>query len=91
MGSADPLILSVAASDYGKVSIEASDGYRYSADLLPLAHVYCFPKNAVDWGKVSIDSYGLGLIWENRFEVHVDQIVGLATTVEVLKKAAHAR
>jgi hypothetical protein len=65
-----------------RVSIEASDGNRYEADLSPFASVYCFPRDASAWARVSIDPYGLGLVWASRFEVHVDQIMGLATSVE---------
>jgi hypothetical protein len=79
MGCPTPLIRSVSTPAYGKVAIEASDGKRYEADLCSLSRVYCFPKSAKDGKQVSIDSYGLGLTWASRFEVHVDQIIGLAT------------
>jgi hypothetical protein len=65
-----------------RVSIEASDGRRYEADLSSFCGVYCFPRDADEWSQVSIDSYGLGLVWASRFEVHVDQIIGLAGHVE---------
>lgn len=88
MGGATPLIQSVATPAYMRVSIEASDGRQYEADLSSFALVHCFPRNLEEWRKVSIDSYGLGLIWASRFEVHVDQIVGLATRVEPVRKNA---
>ena len=67
---------------YARVSIETSDGNRYEADLSSLSAVYCFPRDATQWSRVSIDSYGLALVWASRFEVHVDQVIGLATRVE---------
>ena len=86
-----PLILSVATPAYGQVAIDTSDGNRYRADLTPLSAVYCFPPNMKEWRKVSIDGYGLALVWSFRFEAHVDQVIGLATRVEsVAPKAAHA-
>ena len=85
-----PLILSVATPAYGQLSIDTSDGNRYYADLTPLSAVYCFPPNAKEWKKVSIDSYGLALVWSCRFEAHVDQVIGLAKRVEPLApNAAH--
>ena len=82
MGATTPLIRSVSAPANGDVCIEASDGNRYSASLLSLAGVYCFPRDLSEWSKVSIDSYGLALVWVCRFEVHVDQIIGLASHVD---------
>jgi hypothetical protein len=84
MGSTAPLIRSVSTPAYMRVSIEASDDNRYDADLSSFADVYCFPRTPSEWARVSIDSYGLALVWACRFEVHVDQIVGLATHVEAV-------
>jgi hypothetical protein len=81
MGSPTPLIRSVMTPGYMRVSIDASDGNRYDADLSSFSGVYCFPRDASEWSRVSIDSYGLALVWASRFEVHVDQIIGLATCV----------
>ena len=88
MGSSTPLIRSVATPVYPRVSIDASDGNRYEADLSPLSTVYCFPRDAAEWSRVSIDSYGLALVWASRFEVHIDQIIGLATRVERIAASA---
>jgi hypothetical protein len=82
MGTSSPLIRSVATPAYMRVSIEASDGNRYEADLSSFSTVYCFPRTAEEWSRVSLDSYGLSLVWASRFEVHVDQVVGLADHVE---------
>ena len=82
MGGSTPLIRSVRTPAYMRVSIDASDGNRYDADLSSFSAVYCFPRDADGWARVSIDSYGLGLVWTTRFEVHVDQIIGLADHVE---------
>ena len=88
MGSATPLIRAVATPAYPWVSIEASDGNCYETDLSPLSTVYCFPRDAAEWSRVSIDSYGLALVWASRFEVHVDQIIGLATRVQRITASA---
>lgn len=82
MGGSTPVIRSVSTPTYMTVSIEASDGNRYEADLSSFSRVYCFPRDVREWERVSIDSYGLGLTWASRFEVHVDQIIGLASHVE---------
>jgi len=88
MGASTPMIRSVSTPGYMQVSIEASDGNRYTADLSSFSRVYCFPQNADQWARVCIDSYGLGLTWACRFEVHVDQVIGLATHVEPLAPGA---
>jgi hypothetical protein len=90
MGSATPVIRAVSTAGYMKVSIEASDGNRYHADLSSFSRVYCFPHDASEWARVSIDSYGLCLTWATRFEVHIDQVLGLATRVEPIAAAKPA-
>ena len=82
MGTPTPLIRSVEVPSYGRVVVEASDGNRYDANLTPLSEVYCFPRDLAEWRWVSVDSSGLALVWMNRFEVHVDQVIGLATRIE---------
>ena len=91
MGGSTPLIRSVATPGYARVSIAASDGNRYDADLSSLSAVYCFPRDAGAWSRVSIDSFGLGLVWATRFEVHVDQIIGLATHIEPIERQTRER
>jgi hypothetical protein len=81
------VILNVLTPRFGEVVIEASDGVRYHADLGPLSQVYCYPRTEEEWQKVAIDSYGLGLVWTTRFEVHVDQVIGLADRREPLERA----
>jgi len=88
MGGPTPLIRSVATPTYGRIVIEASDGNRYFADLSRFRGVFCFPCDAEAWSRVSIDSYGLGLVWSCRFEVHADQVIGLADKVERIEAAA---
>lgn len=88
MGGPTPVIRDVQAPDYGKVVVETSDGKRYHSDLASFAKVYCFPQDKTAWSKVSIDSYGLGLIWASRFEVHVDQVIGLAFKIEDAQRSA---
>jgi hypothetical protein len=55
---------------------------------MSLATVHCFPQDKAAWSKVSVDGYGLGLIWASRFEVHVDQVIGLAYKVEDINRTA---
>ncbi len=88
MGSPTPLIIRVAAPNYLQVEVDASDGYRYFADLSSFQKVYCFPKTAQEWAQVSPDSFGTALIWASRFEAHMDQIIALATRREALSKTA---
>lgn len=88
MGGTTPLILRVSTPQYGWVTVEASDGYRYSADLAPLSAVYCFPKDQASWDQVSVDSHGLAIVWASRFEVHVDQVVALMRNREPIRHTA---
>jgi hypothetical protein len=88
MGATAPVILKIETPDYKKVVVEATDGHRYYSDLSALSQVYCFPKSREDWGRVSIDSYGRALIWTSRFEVHIDQIIGLASKKERIQQSA---
>jgi hypothetical protein len=88
MGRATPVIRAVTTPAYGRVVIEASDGNLYSADLSSFRTVSCYPPDADAWSRVSIDSYGLGLVWACRFEVHADQVVGLADKIERAEAAA---
>jgi hypothetical protein len=88
MGRATPLIRSVRSLQYGTVVIDASDGNRYTADLSSFAPVACFPRTPDAWSQVSVDSYGLALVWACRFEAHADQVIGLATRVERIEHAA---
>lgn len=91
MGFPPPVIRKVSAQDYMKLVIETSDGRRYFSDLSSMSTVYCFPKSSDEWKSVTIDNYGLALNWSNRFEVHVDQVIGFAYKVEQVlqSKSAH--
>jgi hypothetical protein len=88
MGTPSPLILKAETPDYGRVVIDASDGNRYHSNLTALSRVYCFPKTREDWDRVAPDGHGLALVWTTRFEVHVDQIIGLADRVEPVQRSA---
>ncbi len=88
MGSPNPLVVNVSTPDYQKVVIEATDGNRYHSDLSALSKVYCFPKDQLEWNQVSVDSFGSALIWTTRFEVHMDQIIGLAYKTERIAQSA---
>jgi hypothetical protein len=81
------LIFAVATPAYGRVEITA-DGKRYSADLSHFRTITCFPRTVEEWRRVSIDSYGLVLVWASRFEVHADQVIGLADKVTRATAAA---
>lgn len=88
MGSTHSLIISVNTPEFGKVIIETSDGFRYFSDLMPISKVYCFPKNKTEWDQVSPESYGLALVWSSRFEVHLDQVIGLAYKTKKIQQSA---
>ena len=88
MGATTPVILRVATPEYGHVVVEASDGFRYRADLSSFSAVYCYPANKGEWDRVAPDAYGLALVWSSRLEVHVDQIIALASQREVLERTA---
>ncbi len=88
MDQSSTIIKKIFFPAYKKIAIETKDGSRFEADLSLFEKVYCFPKNFSKWKKAWIDGYGLGVIWESRFEVHVDQIIGLATKNVRLKKAS---
>lgn len=89
MDSSAPVITNFSIPEFGKVVIEVNDGKRYYADLrATFSGVYCFPRSEVDWKEVAIDSYGMGLIWTSRFEVHVDQIIGVADKSESIQRAS---
>jgi len=81
-----PVILKVSAPEYKKIIIETSEGKRYYADLSSFSSVYCFPKSLDEWKKVSPDCYGFALVWSSRFEVHMDQVIDSADTVEDVKR-----
>jgi hypothetical protein len=82
------LIVSVTTPDYAKVVVDASDGKRYHADLSAFSAVHCFPRTKQQWDQVAPDSAGLALVWTTRFEVHVDQVQGLAELVEARRESA---
>ena len=88
MDTATPVILRVETPSYGRVIVEGSDRVRYHADLSSLDRVYCYPRDDAAWRQVSPDSYGLGLIWASRFEVHIDQVIGLAERTEPIERSA---
>lgn len=88
MDSPTPLIAAVSTPEYGRVMIEASDGKAYSANLTSFASVHCFPQTWEEWKQVAPDTDGRALVWTSRFEVHVDQVVGLADSVEPARSSA---
>jgi len=88
MGAANSVILRVATPAYGILVIEMTDGFRYRADLSSFSGVYCYPKTNEDWNRVAPDSSGFALVWSTRFEVHVDQVIALASRREPLEQTA---
>jgi hypothetical protein len=86
MGHTTPIIRNFSIPSYSKIIVETSDDFRYESDLTTLTSVYCFPKSEEEWRKCSVDAYGLAIIWTSRFEVHVDQIIGLAVKSTKLTK-----
>jgi hypothetical protein len=88
MGTSPPVILKVLAPEFKKVVVETSNGKRYHSDLSSFSNVYCFPKSDSEWRSVGPDSAGFALVWSSRFEVHVDQIIALATKVEDSSQSA---
>ena len=82
MNTSSGLISRVSTPRYKVIQIETSDGKTLQADLSFFENVYCFPKNQQEWTKVAPDSFGMALIWESRFEVHLDQIEAFAVRVE---------
>ena len=88
MDSAPALIAAVSTPEYGRVVVEASDGRSYSANLTTFSRVYCFPKTEEEWRRVAPDADGRALIWTTRFEVHVDQVLALADSVETRRNSA---
>lgn len=78
MDNITPVIVNIRIKQYPEIEIETSNGKLYRSNLSGFAQVYCFPKNQEEWEEISIDSYGLGLIWSSRFEIHIDQLIGTA-------------
>ena len=85
MDTSDPVIIRVKALEIPMLEIETQDGYRYVCNLAKFESVYCFPKSQSEWQRVSPFD-GDSLIWENRFEIHVDQAVAHAVKKEKVPK-----
>ncbi len=76
------MILKVSALEKNRVVIDVSDGRRYFTDLSSFSSVFCYPKSNKEWKTVAIQKPGFALVWSCKFEVHVDQILALATKIE---------
>ena len=81
MDSANKIIRHFEIIEYKKIKIILNDGTIIFSNLKDFDDVYCFPREN-QWGLISIDSYGRGLIWPSRFEIHIDQIIDSAYLVE---------
>jgi hypothetical protein len=88
MGAPTPVVLRVDTPSYGHVVIDASNGMRYVSDLRSFGAVYCFPKTEAAWNEVAPDGSGYALVWTTRFEVHIDQVMALASRVERTQQTA---
>jgi hypothetical protein len=69
-----------------RVEIETNEMKKYIGDLSSFKSVYCFPKNQEEWNDLSITASGFNLTWGTRFEVHVDQVIDSADTIEDVKR-----
>ena len=81
MDSTNKIIRSAIAVDYKKIRVVLTDGTVLFADLSEFNDVYCFPSKE-DWKNLSVDSYGRGIVWVSRFEVHIDQVLACTFSVE---------
>lgn len=88
MDTATPVIFQFSLPEFKKVVLEASDGKRYRSDLSLFEKVYCFPKSFEEWKRAYLDQSGAAIVWSSRFEVHIDQVIGLAYRVESSKTSA---
>jgi hypothetical protein len=88
MDQTDQLIVRVEALELPKLVIETSYNKKYTSDLSAFKGVHCFPKTQQDWEDVSISTGGYALTWGCRFEVHVDQIIPEAVSVENIDQAS---
>lgn len=88
MDQANIVILSVKAGQSPFLTIEASDGFIYKADMSKFKAVYCFPKTQKEWEDVSVSAFGYNLTWGSRFEVHSLQVIDQAVSKEAVKKQA---
>lgn len=74
-------IKEVEGLEYKKIRVTLTNGTIFVADLSEFETVYCFP-TPNQWNQVSIDSYGRGIIWSSKFEVHIDQVCHFADSIE---------
>jgi hypothetical protein len=85
MDSPTGLITKATPLKFNKIIIETSLGKRYYSDLTFFQKVHCYPTTE-EWKNVSIDSYGLDLIWSTRFEINITQVIDHSYKVENLKQ-----
>lgn len=88
MDQTDIVIIRVQPLARPKLLVETNEGKRYISDLSEFAPVHCFPKSQSDWENISVTAEGFNLTWGTRFEVHVDQIITSAESVEPIKRQA---
>jgi hypothetical protein len=63
---------------YNEITITLNNGSTYSANLSQFNDVYCYPKNLKDWKNARIGECHADIEWDCGFDVHLDQIAGLA-------------
>ncbi len=87
MGQADPVVVSVRALKIPLIEFDTADGFRFTSDLKKFERVYCFPKNQDEWNQV-FEMDGDRIVWQNRFEVHIDQAVANSIKKEAINQTA---
>ena len=80
-------IINVKTLEYRKLVVETSSNKLLYVDLSDFVDVFCFPVES-EWEKVKIGSFGVDLIWQSGFEVHIDQLMPLAFREEDSSQAS---
>ncbi|NOT77504.1 MAG: hypothetical protein HOP07_00715 [Bacteriovoracaceae bacterium] len=64
--------------NYNIIKITLSDNSDYTADISSFQNVYCYPKNDSEWNQALIGEFQTDIQWPCGFDIHLDQIAGLA-------------
>jgi hypothetical protein len=81
MDSSNQVIKTIEPIEYKKIKVILSSSTVVFTDLSDFSDVYCFPPER-NWKECWVDSYGKGVIWSTRFEVHLDQILDYSYSME---------
>ena len=72
-------IKSIDLSVFHIATIVMTDDSVYSANLShDFKTLFCYPKNQNEWLQGKINQTATTLCWPEGFEIHFDQIIGLA-------------